>query len=204
MFIAVGLDGNRQPVPLAYGFATTETVQSWTWFLSRLKESLANICEVSLLTNVSQSSDRALSLVFPLSYRGYCCLDLLNKLLSRTRLPEHVKTLFWQTCKSSTMSEYQYHLSNLLHAVPHQRQWIESLGFEKWARAFYPNNRFNIYTFNNSDVLDLMRFDHRNLGICDLIETMRQKTEHLWTQRRNYAGTVTKFMYFVHKFLTFH
>ncbi|XP_022032450.1 uncharacterized protein LOC110933539 [Helianthus annuus] len=38
LFLAVGMDGNNQILPISYGIGKSEDGESWTWFLSKLKE----------------------------------------------------------------------------------------------------------------------------------------------------------------------
>nr|KAJ0193078.1 hypothetical protein LSAT_V11C800406530 [Lactuca sativa] len=38
IFLVVGMDGNNQILPIAFGVGKTESGESWIWFLSRLKE----------------------------------------------------------------------------------------------------------------------------------------------------------------------
>ena len=35
--LAVGMDANNQIIPLATGVAQGETVENWSWFMSKLK-----------------------------------------------------------------------------------------------------------------------------------------------------------------------
>ncbi|GKA33980.1 transposase, MuDR, MULE transposase domain protein, partial [Tanacetum coccineum] len=47
---AVGMDGNNQILPLATGVSEGETGESWTWFLTKLKEQIVeppNLCIIS-------------------------------------------------------------------------------------------------------------------------------------------------------------
>ncbi|GKC73128.1 transposase, MuDR, MULE transposase domain protein, partial [Tanacetum coccineum] len=48
--LAVGIDGNNQIIPLATGVSQGETGESWTWFLTKLKEQIGeppNLCIIS-------------------------------------------------------------------------------------------------------------------------------------------------------------
>ncbi|KAL4579874.1 hypothetical protein LXL04_016042 [Taraxacum kok-saghyz] len=71
MFTAVAVDGNRQPLPVAYGFGLRENLRSWTWFLIML-ECMREAREVAFISNVSNCMNSALNSLFPNSYHGYC------------------------------------------------------------------------------------------------------------------------------------
>ena len=43
LMLAVGFDANDHGIVLGWGFALTESTDTWTWFLQRLKQALVTL-----------------------------------------------------------------------------------------------------------------------------------------------------------------
>ncbi|KAD3639985.1 hypothetical protein E3N88_29208 [Mikania micrantha] len=73
MFLAVGMDGNNQILPIAFGVGKNESGDAWTWFLSKLKDGIADHPELAIISDRASSIDLAIRTVYPLAYHGLCC-----------------------------------------------------------------------------------------------------------------------------------
>ncbi|XP_022008387.1 uncharacterized protein LOC110907763 [Helianthus annuus] len=80
MFLAVGMDGNNQILPIGYGIGKSEDGESWTWFLSKLKECIGEHPELAIISDRAASIQLAVRLVFPRSFHGLCCRHLMVNL----------------------------------------------------------------------------------------------------------------------------
>nr|KAJ0198909.1 hypothetical protein LSAT_V11C600330620 [Lactuca sativa] len=49
--IIVGMDGNNQILPVAFGVGKTKSEESWIWFLSRLKECIGDIPSLAIISD---------------------------------------------------------------------------------------------------------------------------------------------------------
>ena len=49
--LAVGMDGNNQIIPIATGVSQGETLESWTWFLSKLKECIGEDPRLTIISD---------------------------------------------------------------------------------------------------------------------------------------------------------
>ncbi|KAF5792109.1 putative MULE transposase domain-containing protein [Helianthus annuus] len=83
MFLAVGMDGNNQILPIGYGIGKSEDGESWTWFLSKLKECIGEHPDLVIISDRAASIQLAVRVVFPRSFHGLCCRHLMVNL----RLP---------------------------------------------------------------------------------------------------------------------
>ncbi|KAL4591138.1 hypothetical protein LXL04_004088 [Taraxacum kok-saghyz] len=141
MFTAFAVDGSRQPLPVAYGFWLRENVRSWTWFLTMLKECMRDARE----------------LCFPNSYRGYCCDNVSMILKSRCR-PNATQVAI-------SVVAFEHHYERLKNALPSQARWLDNIGHDKWARAYFPYIRFNVMVATIPDALSLLLLDEENVPI---------------------------------------
>ncbi|XP_035836094.1 uncharacterized protein LOC110888959 [Helianthus annuus] len=55
LFLAVGMDGNNQILPISYGIGKSEDGECWTWFLSKLKECIGEIPEMAIISDRANS-----------------------------------------------------------------------------------------------------------------------------------------------------
>ncbi|XP_035834043.1 uncharacterized protein LOC118482602 [Helianthus annuus] len=80
LFLAVGMDGNNQILPISYGIGKSEDGESWTWFLSKLKECIGEIPNMAIISDRANSIHLAVRNVFPHAYHGLCCRHLMMNL----------------------------------------------------------------------------------------------------------------------------
>nr|KAJ0188459.1 hypothetical protein LSAT_V11C900494690 [Lactuca sativa] len=52
MFVAVSMDGNNNTTPIEFGIEVANNVNSYTWFLMRLKDAIGEGREVVFITNM--------------------------------------------------------------------------------------------------------------------------------------------------------
>ncbi|GJX94715.1 transposase, MuDR, MULE transposase domain protein, partial [Tanacetum coccineum] len=49
--LAVGMNANNQIIPLATGVAQGETVENWSWFLTKLKECIGDVPNLAIISD---------------------------------------------------------------------------------------------------------------------------------------------------------
>ncbi|GKF57491.1 transposase, MuDR, MULE transposase domain protein, partial [Tanacetum coccineum] len=69
--VAVGMDGNNQIIPLATGVSQGETGESWTWFLSKLKEQIGEPPNLCIISDRHVAIIQACGIVFDNSFHGF-------------------------------------------------------------------------------------------------------------------------------------
>ncbi|XP_076894179.1 uncharacterized protein LOC143546383 [Bidens hawaiensis] len=80
MFLAVGMDGNNKIFPIAYGVGKRESGESWTWFLTKLRECVGDQPNLAIISNRAKSIELAVKNAFSLAYHGFCCQHLMVNL----------------------------------------------------------------------------------------------------------------------------
>ena len=79
------MDGDNQILPLAWGFVPTESIDSWTFFLSHFRRTFPSLRDQELkFTMISDQSKRlepALAAEFSHAIHAYCCKHLCNNLM---------------------------------------------------------------------------------------------------------------------------
>ena len=90
--VVVGMDGNNQIIPIATGVSQGETNESWTWFLSKLKECIGEVKDLAIISDRHPAIAHACSTVFPNAFHGFCCRHLMMNCNLKTR---KWKAIYW-------------------------------------------------------------------------------------------------------------
>ncbi|KAD6795762.1 hypothetical protein E3N88_06658 [Mikania micrantha] len=181
MFLAVGMDGNNQILPIAFGVGKTESGDAWTWFLSKLKDGIADHPELAIISDRASSIDLAIRTVYPLAYHGLCCRHLMVNLRLKGKAQE---SLWWATCKAYTISDFETNYNALCAMRPAIRETLTRVGFHKWARSHCPVQRFNIMTSNSAESINASSRNARKLPITKLIDFFVSLVQKWYFERR--------------------
>lgn len=145
MFIAVAIDINNQTLPTTFGVDVTNNVDSCTWFLIMLKEAPREVREVSFITNTDDVITSCIGQVFSDYYRGYCCKSVAMYMRTRVGGNTALEPLFWCTCKSYTIFDFQQTFPRL---TPKTREVLANIGNVELARSYLPNICWNLLKLN--------------------------------------------------------
>ena len=187
LFVAVGMDGNNQIVPIAYGFGKAEDGPSWKWFLQRLRECIGSPRDLAFISDRAKSINIAVSSIFPEAYHGICCRHLLMN-LRKLRLTSKYDPLWWQTCKAYRKSDFEEGFEALCAAVPKVRKYLVDVGFDKWSRAHCGGKRYNVMTSNSAESMNALCTNARKMPVTKLYEFFRQSVQDWFFTRRIKGG----------------
>ncbi|KAL7585394.1 hypothetical protein Lser_V15G41996 [Lactuca serriola] len=110
MCIAVVLDGNHEPLLLAFALGT-----------------------INYDDHIFDSIDFAVQRVYPDSYHGYCCKNIAKKIRASTGNNTVVEQLFWKTCKTYNVSDFYASLNSLQNEVnENDLHWLDNIAVAKW------------------------------------------------------------------------
>nr|KAJ0198392.1 hypothetical protein LSAT_V11C700343340 [Lactuca sativa] len=68
MFLAVGMYGNNQILPITFGVGKNKSWESWIWFLSRLKECIGDMPSLAIISDKANSIKMDIQYVFTNAY----------------------------------------------------------------------------------------------------------------------------------------
>ncbi|XP_021991714.1 uncharacterized protein LOC110888497 [Helianthus annuus] len=95
-----------------------------------------------------------------------------------------IHALWWKTCKSYRMSDFNESFNALCLAVPRIRQVLTNIGFGRWARAHCPGNRYHYMTSNSAESINSLSRFSRKMPITQLIEFFRESVQKWFYDRR--------------------
>ncbi|KAD6118657.1 hypothetical protein E3N88_09928 [Mikania micrantha] len=185
IFLAVAMDGNNQILPIAFGIGKTESGESWTWFLTKLKECIGENPSLSIISDKVASIEMAIRTVFPFSFHGLCCRHLMVNLRLKSKKGKTFEQLWWRTCKAYRVSDFDELMHTLINDCPDIYNTLLNVGYDKWSRAHSAGQRYNVMTSNSAESINALSRHARKLPITKLIEFFREYLQKWYYNRRN-------------------
>ncbi|PWA66947.1 transposase, MuDR, MULE transposase domain protein [Artemisia annua] len=182
---AVGMDGNNQIVPIAYGICRGETGDCWSWWMSVLKECIGDNPNMVIISDRHPSIALSVRNEFPSAFYGICCRHLMMNLKLKIK---KVKGLYWGICKAYTPDEWQRKMNILLSVQLEAYQKLMEADPTRWSRAHCPSTRYNYCTSNSVESLNSCTVKYRKLPVTMLTDTYRDMVQKWYFNRRKSAA----------------
>ncbi|GJT46311.1 transposase, MuDR, MULE transposase domain protein [Tanacetum coccineum] len=167
--VAVGMDGNNQIVPIAFGICKGETGPCWSWWMSVLKECIPDSPNLLFISDRHAAIALAVHNEFPLAFHVVCCRHLMMNLSLKKK---KTKGLYWKICKAYTPEEFSTKMSNLQAIQPDAYHKLIGVDPQRWSRAHCP-------------------LFYRKLPVLKLAETYRAMVQEWYFKRRELADNMT-------------
>ena len=195
---AVALDGNQQILPVGYGICKTESVNTWTWFLEKLRESLGE-CEITaFVTDRAPVIAISIANVYPESFHGVCAQHLLGNLNENEKKKNRLThDMFWGLVKAFKPSAFDAQWEIFSRRRPSAAAFLADVPKETWSRAYCPVVRYDFMTSNYAESINALSVKAREEPIVALIEFFRA-TQQRWFYERGLAAS--KFIIAINKF----
>ena len=183
--LAVGMDGNNQTLPIAYGICQGEDGPGWIWFLEQLKVCIGEERNLTIISDRHPGIIHAVKKVYPKAFHGYCCRHLM---MNAGIKAERFKTIFWKMCKAYTIPEFDSYLAMIQVAKPRAYKKLTDAQYSKWSRAHYVANRYNYLTSNSVESVNSLTRKARKLPVTMLMEFFRDLLQRWYYERRDAGG----------------
>ncbi|GJT58607.1 transposase, MuDR, MULE transposase domain protein [Tanacetum coccineum] len=153
--VAMGMDGNNQIVPIAFGICKGETGPCWSWWMSVLKECIGDSPNLLFLFDMHAAIALAIHNELPLAF--------------------HV---------AYTPEEFLTEMSNLQDAQPDAYHKLIKVGPKRWSRAHCPLVRYNYMTSNSVESVNACTVLYRKLLALKLADTYRAMVQEWYFKRQ--------------------
>ena len=191
LFIASCFDGNEQIYPLAFGIADTENEVSYTWFFQRFKEAYGEVDDLVFITDRHKGLEKAIATVYPNAHHGNCMYHLSCNVKLHFGKNKHVHMAFYQAAKAYLNVDFEKHMRQLEAIDIRAHQYVMEASPEKWARSFFPGNRYSIMTTNIAECMNAVLRDARSLPLIPLLEAIRALIQGWFYEARNASASAT-------------
>ncbi|XP_044470500.1 uncharacterized protein LOC123199527 [Mangifera indica] len=108
-----------------------------------------------------------------------------------TKKNAKVAWMYWKAAKAYTEFEFQQVMKSLSRLHPEATAYLYEVGFDRWARAYFPGHRYNVMTTNIAESFNALVKHARGLPITMLIEFIRGTLQRWFYERRNHANACT-------------
>ncbi|XP_050222579.1 uncharacterized protein LOC126672668 [Mercurialis annua] len=191
MLTAIAQNASGKLFPLAFCIADSENNASWEWFFVKIKQAFGVREGLTIISNRCDSIANTINEVYPEATHGICMFHLFNILKTKfKRNARNIKDSFFGAARSYTKDRFEYHMSELDEENKSIRPYLESVGYEKWTRAFCESNRYSVMTSNLAESFNAATKAARELPIATLLEYLRSLTQQ-WSVTNRSIGEAT-------------
>ncbi|XP_009801347.2 uncharacterized protein [Nicotiana sylvestris] len=151
------LDGAGHILPLAYGVIDSENDAAWTWFFEQFKITYGERENMCIISNRNESIIKSNNV-----YKKF------KK--SHAKLSE----IYFSMAKTYTQAEFDSLMEKVEKVDITVKEYLELVGYEKWARLYVPVNRGWIMTSNIAESTNVALVSARELPIYNFLEEVRK------------------------------
>ncbi|KAJ9551407.1 LOW QUALITY PROTEIN: hypothetical protein OSB04_015452 [Centaurea solstitialis] len=166
------------------------TTDEWTWFLNKLKTCIGEPRGLVFMSDRAASINAAITAIFPNAHHALCCRHLVMNVRSRAPRIKQFKSPYWKACKAYTTRVFDRMINILQVVVPEGAQLMQEVGVERWSRAHFPAQRFNIMTSNSAESINALSRNARKLPIVGLMEYFREFQKEWYFIRRRKGESI--------------
>ncbi|XP_024984100.1 uncharacterized protein LOC112520027 [Cynara cardunculus var. scolymus] len=149
MFLAVSMNGNNQIILIAMEVGKTKSGPSWIWFLHKLRQCIGELPNLTFVTDRAASIELAIRTIFPNAHHRLCCRHLSQNLCLTSSRDKRKRWMFWETCKAYRVSDFETTMYLMWHSLPNAAQYLEEVGYARWARSHFPGLSYSAMTYNS-------------------------------------------------------
>ncbi|XP_062105306.1 uncharacterized protein LOC133816962 [Humulus lupulus] len=173
LLCAMGQDANKQIYPIEFSVVDSENNDSWLYFLLRLKEAIGEVENLVFVSDRHTSIASALTKNFPEAHHGACIHHVSMNIRAKFKI-DHCHEEFFLAAKAYKKREFLRHFEKIKFKDLAIAQYLENqVGFEKWARSFFPGHRYNLMTTGIAESWNNVIAEARGWPITYLMEFMR-------------------------------
>ncbi|XP_047253721.1 uncharacterized protein LOC124887850 [Capsicum annuum] len=179
----VAQDTENHIYPIAFCIVDKENDMSWTIFFEKLKSIVVDGPNLCFIFDRHKSIAKA----YNHAHHGYCMRHLGENLRVNYHCRENFY-LFYNVAKAYSSEKFSDHFVEFKNYCPETAFFLEhELGFEKWSRAYFPDNRFNVMTINITDSIDAMLIDEREYPVASIFNLIVKRFGEIFRERRAYV-----------------
>ena len=128
------------------GVVDSEKDESWSWFLLQLKDVISKSDGLVFISNRHPSIQKGVAVVFPQAIYGACYWHVGQNLKNRFK-SRGANTILNQATEAYKLSNFRAKFAELEQRFSHVHDYLlNQVGVEKWARAMFLGERYNIMT----------------------------------------------------------
>ncbi|XP_023641784.1 uncharacterized protein LOC111831497 [Capsella rubella] len=194
LIVATAQDPDHHHYPIAFGVADGENNLSWDWFFNKLKTVVPDDPEMVFVSDRNHSLMKSIGEIYPLSQHGCCIFHLSQNVLGSVFgvKKETVAVKFRECARAYTEAEFLRLYGDFSSRYPSARAYLDkSTEVKKWARCYFPGERYNIDTTNCAESINSVFKDVRKLSLLPMIDAIVQKLADWFNKHRKASSEIT-------------
>lgn len=190
LLVATTQDSEFHTYPLAWGLVDRENNSSWTWFLEKLKELIPDDPNLCFISDRCISIEHAVGVVYPQASHGACYFHVKMNIIHKFKSEASI-TKYCRAAEAYTLQEFEKHFNELRATFPRVAKYLEDeVRFEKWSRAHFKGNRYEVMTTNIVESVNSMMRSAREYPITALIDFVVETMGQWFMKRRSDSLTM--------------
>ena len=183
LIFATAQDANYQIYPIAFAIVDGENDASWGWFFRQMRQVVPDETHVVWVSDRHMSITKGIRDSYQFAKHGRCAYHLFQNVKAYHRAGG-LQSLFFLMVNAYTVAEFNAHFDAFKAQSPTGAQYVKMAGFSNCARAFYTANQFNITTTNNTECLNSVFREPRELPVTALIDSIIETLGKWFVERR--------------------
>ncbi|KAH0723904.1 hypothetical protein KY289_006948 [Solanum tuberosum] len=152
----VAQDTENHVYPIVFCVVDNENDASWTFFFEKLKEIVVDEPDLCFISDRHKSIANGIVNVYNHAHHEYCMRHLGENLLVNHHCGDY-PYLYHNVTKAYSLEEFDNYFVEFKNKCPTAVVVLENdIGFEKWSKAHFSGNRYDVMTINIAESLNAM------------------------------------------------
>ncbi|XP_049378138.1 uncharacterized protein LOC125842901 [Solanum stenotomum] len=182
----VAQDMENHVYPIAFCFMDKENDASWTFFFEKLKEIVIDEPDLCFISDRYKSIANSIVNIYNHAHHGYCMRHLGENLRVNHHCGDYIY-LYYNAAKAYSLEEFDNHFVEFKNKCPTATVVLKNdIGFEKWSRAHFFGNRYDVMTTNIAESLNVMLIDEREYHVASIFNSIAKRFGELFREKHAY------------------
>ncbi|KAH0661861.1 hypothetical protein KY284_026792 [Solanum tuberosum] len=182
----VAQDTKNHLYPIVFCVVDKENDASWTFFFEKLNEIVVDEPNLCFISDRHKSVANGIVNVYNHAHHEYCKRHLSKNLHVNHHCGDYLY-LYYNAVKAYYLEEFDNHFVKFKNKCPATAIVLKyDIGFEKWSRAHFPGNRYDVMTTNIAESINVMLIDEREYLMTSIFNSIAKRFGELFRERHEY------------------
>ncbi|KAH0714994.1 hypothetical protein KY284_007899 [Solanum tuberosum] len=183
----VAQDTENHVYPITFCVMDKENDASWTFFFEKLKDIVVDVSDLYFISDRHKSIANGIAKVYNHSHHRYCMRHLGENLQVKHHCANFLY-LYYNAAKAYSLEELNDYFVEFKDNSPEAAFVLEyEIGFEKWSRAQFPVNKYDVMTTNIAESLNAMLVDEREYPVASIFNSIAKRFGELFREKHAYV-----------------
>ncbi|XP_060201944.1 uncharacterized protein LOC132630381 [Lycium barbarum] len=168
--------------------AVAQDTENHTYFFQQLKFTTADEPDLCIISDRHKSIAKGISGTYEHAHHGLCMKHLSENLRNNFQCGDSLHAYF-NAAKAYGHEEFDEHFQQFRDKSLEAAQCLEfKIGFEKWTRARFPANMYDVPTSNMAESLNSILRDEREYPVSAIFTSISRRFAEIFRQRHADIG----------------